>query len=384
MNKLQIPKGLRDFLPQEVNIKREIENKFIDLLTNNGYTEVVTPTLEGLEVIEGGTGRNIRKDLFLLTDREGGILTLRPEMTVPIARLTATHLQNEVFPQRLFYIANVFRHVNPHLANYREFWQVGIELIGASGPWADAEVISLAVKSLWAIGLRDFKISLNHIGIFNSFINRDEITLEQKSQIRDLVERKDLVELHSVLEKMAIADEIKETIAKLPILHGGMEIIEKLPYLNKTMLGVDAVTKLEQVYEALKQSGVAEHIVIDMGVLRGLEYYSGIVFEGYSPDLGYGLLGGGRYDNLLEQFGFSAPAVGFAAGLDRLALVMPKQAPAKKRYIIGGSDYVKMLAKAEELRLENSIAVIDFESLSFEQLLEKYRSAENSDIIIIE
>lgn len=383
MDKRQIPKGLRDLLPQEVQVKREIENRMAGLLQSCGYVEVVTPTLERLEVIEGGTGRNIRSDLFLLTDREGGILALRPEMTVPIARLAATHLQEAVYPQRLFYVANVFRHVQPHLAHYREFWQAGIELIGADGPWADAEVIGLAVKSLQAIGLTNFKISLNHIGIFNGILAGSNMQAEERATIRDLVESKDLVQLHKVLAQLPLTDETKETIAKLPVLHGSIDIIEKIPYLDNNRAAVQAAGKLKQIYQALADSGAGEHIVIDMGVLRGLDYYTGVVFEGYSPELGYGLLGGGRYDNLMEQFGFQAPAVGFAVGLDRLALVMPVPQADRKRCIVGGQDFIKMQAKAEELRRQNYIAELDLEGLSRTRLLEKW-NGQGAEVIFID
>ena len=146
----------------------------------------------------------MREKLFLFMDREGGILSLRPEMTVSIARLAATHLQDEKLPRRLYYSTNVFRHVQPHLAQYREFWQTGIELLGASGPWADAEVISLAVKVMLDFGLDNFIVSLNQIGIFNSLLEDSAIGMEDKDLIRKLVEKKDLVELARMLEKLPI------------------------------------------------------------------------------------------------------------------------------------------------------------------------------------
>ncbi|NLG33073.1 MAG: ATP phosphoribosyltransferase regulatory subunit, partial [Syntrophomonadaceae bacterium] len=159
MKNREVPKGVRDLLPEEVRIKRWMEKQAVDLFTSYGYEEVITPTFEFLEVFENGAGRNIRKDLFLFMDREGGILSLRPEMTVSIARLAATHLQEVEYPQRLYYIANVFRHVQPQMAQYREFWQIGIELLGASDIWADAEVITIAVKALQRMGVNDFKLS---------------------------------------------------------------------------------------------------------------------------------------------------------------------------------------------------------------------------------
>ena len=141
--------------------------------------------------------------------------------------------------------------------------------------------------------------------------------------MRQLVEEKDLVELYRLLEGLDIDDELKDTIAALPVLHGGLEVIKRIPYVEKNRKASAAVEELIKIYDALKLYGATSHIVVDMGVLRNLDYYTGLVFEGYSPDLGYGLLGGGRYDNLLGQFGLSCPATGFALHMDRLALVCP-------------------------------------------------------------
>ena len=224
MSNREIPKGLRDLLPAEVKMMRSIEKKAGRLFHSYGYEEVITPTFEYLEVVENGAGGNIRRELFLFMDREGGILSLRPEITVSIARLAATHMQDALFPQRLFYQANVFRHVEPHLAQYREFWQLGVELLGASGVGADSEIITMAVRVLQDIGLDNFKLSLNQIGIFNSLLEDSGMDPEERLLIRSLVESKDLVELARVLEKVAIDDGLKDTIAALPVLHGGLEV----------------------------------------------------------------------------------------------------------------------------------------------------------------
>ena len=382
MRNREIPKGLRDLLPDEMKTRRRLEKKAADLFTSFGYEEVLTPTFELLEVVEAGG--NIREKLFLFMDREGGILSLRPEMTVSIARLAATHLQDEKLPRRLYYSTNVFRHVQPHLAQYREFWQTGIELLGASGPWADAEVISLAVKVMLDFGLDNFIVSLNQIGIFNSLLEDSAIEMEDKDLIRKLVEKKDLVELPRMLEKLPINDLLKETIALLPTLHGGMEVLNKLPYLEKSQHAVQAVEELIQIYAALQSMGVQDQILVDMGVLRGLDYYTGVVFEGFSPDLGYGLLGGGRYDRLLSQFGFPCPATGFALGMDRLTLVLKNQEKEPPRYLVGGANLQAVLRKADALRTEGKIVELDVERLSRESLQETLAGRDHYTLIYID
>jgi ATP phosphoribosyltransferase regulatory subunit len=307
-------------------------------------------------------------------------------MTVSIARLAAMHLQDSSYPQRLFYSANVFRHVQPHLAQYREFWQTGIELLGASGPWADAEAISLAVKILQEMGLNDFKISINQIGIFNGLLADAAICDEDKDEIRKLVEKKDLVGLSHRLEGLAVPDLWKETIACLPVLHGGLDVLNRIPYLEQNAVTAQAVQDLLRVYEALQDYGVEEHIVIDMGVLRELEldYYTGVIFEGYSPELGYGLLGGGRYDNLLGKFGFPCPATGFALGMDRLALVLANQEEEPRHYLLGGTHLRAMVMKAELMRREGKTVEIDVEGNSREVLEAKVQGRQDLSLIYMD
>lgn len=384
MRNREIPRGTRDLLPDEVAVKRQIENKAGKLFRSYGYEEVITPTFEFLEVVETGTGGSIREELFLFMDREGGILSLRPEMTVSIARLAATHLQDAGFPQRLYYMTNVFRHVQPHLAQYREFWQVGIELLGAAGVYADAEVISIAINTLREIGLENFKVSLNHIGIVNGLLDSSGLGLEAKEQMRRLIEEKDLVELSALLEQAAIDDGLKEALASLPVLHGGLEVLQRLPQLEKNATASQAARDLIRVYELLKTSGLSDHVVVDMGVLRGLDYYTGMVFEGYSPDLGYGLLGGGRYDNLMGKFGLPLPATGFAMGLDRLALVLKQKEPEPERLLVGGRNYAAVTAKANELRGHGFIVETDVEALSKAELEKKIAANPGRTLIYVD
>lgn len=377
MKNREVPKGLRDMLPDEVKVKKHIENKAARLFEGYGYQEVITPTFEFLEVIESGPGKNIREELFLFMDREGGILSLRPEVTVSIARLASTHLKEAQYPLRLSYISNVFRHVQPHLAHYREYWQAGIELLGAPGPWADAEIINIAVRLLKSLNVTGFKISINQIGICNALLDDKALSGEAKEQIRTLVENKDLVELNRVLNGLPVEDGLKEAIASLPILHGGLEVFKNIPYLERNRAGSKAVQELLAVYEALGKYGVLDDIVIDLGVLRRLDYYTGLVFEGYSPDLGYGLLGGGRYDRLMERFGLPCPATGFAVGIDRLALVLKCREPEPHHFLVGGTDQERVLARCEELRQAGFVAEMDVLGRSRKALAAVVENREN-------
>jgi ATP phosphoribosyltransferase regulatory subunit len=269
-------------------------------------------------------------------------------------------------PQRLCYSGSAFRHVQPQLAQYREFHQLGVELLGVQGPLADAEVIHIADQLLVSLGLEDCKISLNHIGIFNGLLQSSGLRPEEKERIKALIAAKDMVGLRQLLQQLPITQALRETLLKLPVLHGGIDVFRQLPYLSSQEETRTAVEELRQLYSALRQIyGSGDRLVIDMGVLRGFDYYTGMIFEGYSPRLGYGLLGGGRYDRLMEQFGVAAPATGFAVGVERLDLVLVSgQAEQEEVIFVAGLDLFAVSRRAEALRADHPIVVAGLRALS--------------------
>ena len=382
MNNKEVPKGLRDILPPELKKRRYLHSVAERFFSTFGYEEVETPMFELLDVVENGTGREMREQMFIFMDRFGGLLALRPEMTVSIARLAATHFAAARAPKRLWYRGNVFRQVEPQLAKFREFEQMGIELIGASGTWADAEVIALAARILQELRVEDFRISLNHIGIFNNLVKAQNLRAAEHNRLKQLVEAKDLVELQRLLFQLPLAEPVRYTLSKLPVLHGGAEILEKIPYLHELEATKQAVEELLAVYECLAAYGVQEYVVLDMGVIRGLNYYTGVIFEGYSPRLGYSLMGGGRYDKLMGQFGEERPATGFALGVDRLGLVVnaPPEPPAG--YWLAGDDLALLLYKADELRQSGKVVRIDMAARPLAEAQAFFREQGSADQFI--
>lgn len=359
MKNREVVRGAKDFLPREAALKRQLENQTVQTFLSWGYKEVVTPTFEYLEVIEAGAGDDIREELFLLQDRDGRLLALRPEMTIPIARLVTTKFMDSERPLRLFYNANIFRHTQPQMGRYMEFYQLGVELVGASGVMADAEVIALAVEVLKLQGL-DFKIGLNHIGIYNNLLAESGLSGEDQETVIRLILKKDLVGLERITAGSDISPDIRQALLDLPTRHGGAEIFTELEKI-KGIDGVSlAVSELADVYRMLEHYGIQDQVVIDLGVLRGFDYYTGIIFEGYSPNLGYPLLGGGRYDNLLDKFGTPTAATGFAVGIERVLLALGDREPDSQPHcVVSGSDLPAVLAKARELREHGIIAEVD-------------------------
>lgn len=367
----EIPRGFRDFLPDEVMVRRGLERKLAALYSGYSYREIIPPAAEFLNTIEAGTGHRIRRELFMLMDREGEILALRPEMTVSIARMAATHLADEPLPQRFYYSGHVFRNIQPHLAQHREFWQMGVEMIGAANYRADAEIINLAACSMQVLDVRDFQISLNHIGIFKHLLKALNLDESHNQQIMNLVESKDLVELERLLDRIPGDAGLKAGIATMPVSHGGPEVLDRLEGVAQNREASQAAEDLIRVYDLLCAYGLGDKVVVDTGVLRNLDYYTGVVFEGYSADLGYGLLGGGRYDRLLGQFGFDCPATGFAIGMDRLALVSRAETSSPQQYLMGGPDPARVIARAEEYRAQGCIVEMDVAGSTREELESK-------------
>ncbi len=320
-----IPAGTRDLLPGEARRRRALENQMVTVFERWGYQEVATPTLEYFDTLAIDLGEEVGEELYRLLDRDGRLLVLRPDMTTPIARLVATRLRNQPLPLRLFYLANVFRYESPQAGRLREFGQAGVELIGSSGPEADAELIALAVEALRTAGLQEFQISLGEVQVINGLMEETNLPESVIRSLKRALTQKDLVGLEDRLLEHQVPLQKREMVLGISNFHGGLEIIQESRKLTSNQRTIQALDYLEQVWSSLIKLGVDSFVRLDLGVLRGFEYYTGIVFEGYSSDLGFPLCGGGRYDNLLSKFGYPCPATGFAVGIERLLLALDNQ-----------------------------------------------------------
>ncbi len=362
--KIQIPAGIRDILPEEALRKRKLEHCFEETFVSWGYREIVTPTFEYYASLSMGRGAEEESRLYKFIDRQGHILALRPDMTTPIARLVGTRLKDEKLPLRLFYMGNAFSFEDPQAGRQREFYQSGIELIGDDSSFADAEVIAIAVEILRTSGLKSFKLSIGHVDVLYGIIEELGLPNEEKGWVKNAVSNKNYVGLQELLDEFNVAVSEKDKFMQVITCHGGKEILTKVAGLTENGKVLKALKDLEQVYDALEAYGITDHVEIDLGVLRGLDYYTGVVFEGYSPYLGFPILGGGRYDNLMGQFGRECPATGFALGMERLLLSLEKQGGQNNVNTV--PDYLVIYTaaqapaafkKARELRGEGNIVV---------------------------
>lgn len=314
---LETPFGTRDFLPKEAAAKRLIETRLAKLFESYGYEEVVTPAMEFLETLTIEGGRTVEQDLFKMFDQNNRTLALHHEMTTPIARLAVSRLKDETLPLKLSYNTNVFRFRRNQPGRQCEFYQAGVELLGISNAAADAEIIALAVESLKSAGLKEFKICLGQVEFANGLMEQNNLSFEERQKIKAAIERHDIVEL----EKITEVDALK----KLPKLQGGKEILETAKKFATSSKALNSLENLSEIYRLLEIYGAADKITFDLGIIRDFEYYTGMVFEAYAPNVGYSLAGGGRYDHMLKDFGLACPATGFALGIERILSARERQ-----------------------------------------------------------
>ena len=318
------PEGTRDLLVEECLARREAEGKLSDLFVCRGYSEVMTPGIEFYDVFDAMPMAVPSDGMYKLTDDKGRLLVMRPDNTMPIARLTATRLQNAALPVRLYYAQDVY-HLNHGLTgrNDQQF-QAGVELIGAAGKRSDLEVLSLSAEAvrLFADGEEtSFRIEIGHIGFFNALIAALNVEQEIQDDIRELIESKNYAALSDKLDTLP-ADETVDAIRRLPRLFGGEEVLEKARKLSRNAEARQALDYLSGLYKTLCHLGLRDQVMIDLGMVHRNEYYTGVIFRGYVEGSGDAVVSGGRYDTLLQQFGSPLPATGFGVNVDALTKVM--------------------------------------------------------------
>lgn len=318
-NKWITPEGTRDLLFEECEARRTVEGILSRVFSGRGFTEVVTPGLEFLNVYDLKTGMMPVEMMYKLVDSKGRLVVLRPDSTIPIARLVATRLKGYQLPIRLFYNQSVFM-ANPRLKGRSdEVVQTGIEIIGSDSRRADLEVITTAVEALNACKTTDFRLEIGHIGLFHSLISSLKIESEEREEIRRLIESKNYPALNDYLNGLEGDAKTIEILKQLPSLFGGEEVFEKAANLFDDAKTEYILSYLKSIYNDLSALGLKEKISIDLGIVNRTDYYTGVVFRGYIEGFGETVLSGGRYDTLIAEFGTDLPATGFGINVDAVA-----------------------------------------------------------------
>jgi ATP phosphoribosyltransferase regulatory subunit len=322
----QLPAGVKIYLPDEAFRLRALQERLMGVFRLWGFWEVMTPTYEFFDVLAVGTDEALQERMFRFVDRETGrMLALRADVTPQIARIAATRLRDRPKPYRLAYRTNVFRYDEPRVGRQREFYQAGVELLGLDKPEADAEMIAIAIEGFRAAGLTRFSIDVGHVDFVRGVLDGLRVDRAVLRALRDTLRRKDAVELTRLVGGLECPAAAARLLEALPTLHGRAEVIARAGALVENRRSEQAVKSLAEVHRLLTAYGLGDAIMLDLGEVRGFDYYSGVNFEGYVAGFGAEVCGGGRYDHLLQRFGEACPATGFAFDVNRLLLALEAQ-----------------------------------------------------------
>ena len=355
------PRGFKDVLPDEARWRESITTNAQRVLSSWGYAPIETPTLEVLEVLE--QGGQLTQTPFRLFDSDGALLVLRPDVTLPIARMVASRLESISDPLRFRYVQPVFREEESLRGQAREFTQIGVESIGLAGAAADAEVILLLVEALKACGLKEFTVAFCTVGVLRDLLDAclraggvDEVW---RSTVLAACHESNLVAVEQLARDERIDPCYGAALRGLLDVRGGREAIETCKALVEPLDCVDGLDVLAQTYDIIDRLGAADFVTVDFSVMSAFDYYTGLVFEAYAPGLGVPLGSGGRYDRMLEAYGASAPAAGFAFGLERVMHALLEQdvavdtagmKPASVEVVIDEADPFPAFEEAARLR----------------------------------
>jgi histidyl-tRNA synthetase len=343
--KITKPRGTRDFLPEETRKRRYVEGILRQVVRNWGFSEIITPTFENLELFTLKSGEGVIGELYNFTDKGDREMTLRPELTAPVMRMYVNEMQAQQQPLKLFYFENCFRYERPQKGRFREFWQFGVELIGSRRMDADAEVIALATEMLKSVGIKG-DLNVNNLGVIRHLLSALET--ENQSKIMRLVDKKDYEGLDNFLEEINAPVDLRQKLIELISLTGNDAITKA----RDTLGDLPEIDDFQELLTMLDAYGV--DYTINFGIARGLDYYTGTVFEIYAEGLGAQnqVCGGGSYQ-LIQLFGGGdVPSTGFGLGFDRIMEVCELEAPDDMPVVIIAKDSTRLdaIKASNELR----------------------------------
>jgi len=338
MPQYQPVRGMNDYLPDDTQKLRYVEQKTREIAQLYGYQEVITPLVESYELLAAKAGEDIRHRMYTFNDMAGRKIALRAEFTPSIARLVATKMRTMPKPLKLYCVGSLYRYDEPQFGRTREFWQANYELVGTTNPEADAEIITLTSHLLDTVGLRHHYIKIGHVGILRGILTQENISETQQNQIMQLLDKKQWNQALTTTQNLKTSKQCLQTLKTLIETRGRntTKTTQEISRIVKNYeTAANATQNLQEIIELTKHSNITSEILIEAGFARGLEYYTGMIFEPYVPELertGLALGGGGRYDRLIELFGGEpTPSVGVAPGISRITLAIEKQQTPLKR-----------------------------------------------------
>ncbi len=323
---LHTPEGVRDIYNEECEKKLVLQDKINHTLKSFGYRSIQTPTFEFFDIFGKEIGTTPSKELYKFFDRQGNTLVLRPDITPSIARFAAKYFDGEDLPARLSYMGNTFINNHSYQGRLKECTQIGAELIGDKSVDADAEILSMAVHSLKASGLREFQISVGHVGILSGMMSAAGLDEEQEERIRELIANKNFFGVAEEVEEAVLDDNLKKLFSMIGNIYNSAGDFAAAKELSRDYPQIaEALERLVELDKVLKIYGVDPYISYELGMLGNYSYYTGIIFAGYTFGSGERIVKGGRYDKLLPYFGKEAASIGFAFTVDQLMLALSRQ-----------------------------------------------------------
>ncbi|MDE6388819.1 MAG: ATP phosphoribosyltransferase regulatory subunit [Lachnospiraceae bacterium] len=332
------PEGVRDIYGDEKAKKTVVERLLHEKIKGYGYRDIQTPTFEFFDVFSKEVGTTPSKELYKFFDKEGNTLVLRPDFTPSIARCAAKYFMEENVPIRFCYQGNTFTNTSELQGKLKEVTQMGAELIGDDSVQADAEMIAMTIEALYHAGLSDFQISIGNLEYFKGICAEAGLDEETELDLREYISGKNYFGAEELLDSTHVSRKIKEQLLMVSDLFGTAAILNDAKKAVSNERSKRAIERLEKVYQALCDYGVEKYVSFDLGMLSKYNYYTGIIFKGYTYGVGDAIVKGGRYDNLLRRFGKEAAAIGFVIVVDDLLAAMNRQGAI----VSGTESYVKI------------------------------------------
>ncbi len=340
------PEGVRDIYGEEKAKKTVVEHLLHEKIKGYGYMDIQTPTFEFFDVFSKEIGTTPSKELYKFFDKEGNTLVLRPDFTPSIARCAAKYFMDEDIPLRFCYQGSIFINTSNLQGKLKEATQMGAELIGDGSVQADAEMIAMTIEALYHAGLSDFQISVGNLEYFKGICDEAGLDEETELELREYISGKNYFGAEELLDRIHVNPKDKELLLKVSELFGTSATLEEAKKSVANRRSKNAIERLEKVYEVLCDYGVEKYVSFDLGMLSKYNYYTGIIFKGYTYGVGDAIVKGGRYDGLLKQFGKDAPAIGFMVVVDDLLAAMRRQGAA----VSGIDGNVKLFYTQENFR----------------------------------
>ncbi|MBI5586894.1 MAG: ATP phosphoribosyltransferase regulatory subunit [Deltaproteobacteria bacterium] len=326
---ISLPQGVRDILPEESKKIGAVESGILRVFERYGFQKVITPLLEYVEVLSLGVGENLKERVLKFIDPSTGrVVALRPDITPQIARVVATRMKDYPLPLRLCYNENVLRYEEPKEGKSREVLQIGAEYISrAASAEADAEMITMAIEALTDLGLKSFKIDIGDVGFLRAILERLKVSPDERRLIKEAVAIKDTSGLEEILKDLGskITADDKQILLNLTTLYGEEEVVKKASSFLTDPQTRSSIANLQKIVDIITEKGLKDFVTIDLGEVRGYDYYTGIIFEGFASGVGKPILSGGRYDTLLEKYGYPAAATGFAFDVENIVAALERK-----------------------------------------------------------